>query len=269
MKVESSWVRFPIARKNLLRIFWQLVSSFKFTIMYKYHCENIEEIEGAIRLVELDLRRYISIQQEKHSYKYTKLLSYLITCWTEVRILKLAYEKNGFSQYERDIIISAGTLNDKWITALDIAICKAYGINKNLDIATQLQFTARVRYNELKNLISSDLLPSIEIRNRIAHGQWKIAFTNNLRNTSSPLTGQLRLENIVLLQLKKKLLIGLSSLIHDLAVSPLTFERDFDKNYKLIEQNKRNLHKRDFCLYKQKMIDKYQRGIVKRNEATS
>ena len=132
-----------------------------------------------------------------------------------------------------------------------------------------MQFTARVRYNELKNLISSDLLPSIEIRNRIAHGQWKIAFTNNLRNTSSPLTGQLRLENIVLLQLKKKLLIGLSSLIHDLAVSPLTFERDFDKNYKLIEQNKRNLHKRDFCLYKQKMIDKYQRGIVKRNEATS
>lgn len=94
----------------------------KLNIMYIQHCENIEEIEGAISLLELDLRRYISTQQEKNTYKYTKLLSYLITCWTEVRILKLAYEKNGFSEIEREIIISAGTLNDKWLTSLDIAI---------------------------------------------------------------------------------------------------------------------------------------------------
>jgi hypothetical protein len=233
--------------------------------MYKQHCENISEIEGAISLLELDLRRYISTKKENHIYKYTKLLSYLITCWTEVRILKLAYEKNGFSQLEREIIISAGTLNDKWLTSLDIAIAKAYSINKNIDIASQLSFTPRIRYNELRNLILNDLLPSIEIRNRIAHGQWKIAFTNDLRNISTPLTGELRQENIVKLQLKKKLLIGLSALIHDLATSPLTFERDFDKNYRSIEQNKRNFHKRDYASYAQKMTEKYERGVIKRN----
>jgi hypothetical protein len=233
--------------------------------MYKQHCENIREIEEAIKLVELDLRRYISSQQDKHAYKYTKLLSYLITCWTEVRILKLAFEKDVFNVAEIEMIVSAGTLNDKWVTALEIAICKAYGINRSLDIATQLLFTARIQFNELRNLISSDLLSSIELRNRIAHGQWKFAFTNDLKNISTPLTGELRQENIVKLQLKRKLLIGLATLIHDLAVSPTTFERDFDKNYKLIEQNKRNLHKRDFNDYKQKMIAKFERGKVKRN----
>ena len=200
--------------------------------MYKQHCGNLLEIDEAIQLVERDLRRYISTNQESFSYKYTKLLSYLITCWTEVRILKLAFEPNCFSVPDRDLIVSAGTLNDKWVTSLDIAITKAYHINRNLDIASQLPFTSRVRYNEIKELIASELLPSIELRNRIAHGQWKFAFTNDLRSISADLTGKLRQENIVKLQLKKKLLMGLATLIHDLAVSPLTFERDFDKNYR-------------------------------------
>lgn len=194
------------------------------------------------------------------------MLSYLITCWTEVRVLKLAYERNTFSSNESDSIILARTLSEMWVTALNISISKAYGINRNLDIASNLPFTARARYTELNKLISTDLLPSIELRNRIAHGQWKFAFTNDLRSISTALTGELRQENIVKLQLKKKILIGLATLIHDLAVSPPTFERDFDVNYRLIEENKRNLHCREFNRYKQIMIDKYTRGIAKRNQ---
>ena len=58
--------------------------------------------------------------------------------------------------------------------------------------------------------------------------------------------------------------MGLAFLIHDLAVSPPTFERDFDKNYRLVEENKRNLHKRTYNDYRTKMIAKYQRGLAKR-----
>lgn len=231
--------------------------------MYRQHCENLKELEGAIGLVELDLRRYISTEQEQNVYRYTKLLSYLITCWTEVRILKLTYEQNAFSQNEIDFIISC-TLENKWISALEIAISKAYGINRNGDISQQLGFTPRKYYEEIKNLIQIDLVPSIEIRNRIAHGQWKFAFTSDLRSLSQNHTQQIRTENIVALQLKKNLLTGLSQLIHDLAVSPTTFERDFDRNYKYIEQNKRNLHRRNYQNYKTKMVEKYQRGLTKR-----
>jgi hypothetical protein len=235
--------------------------------MYKQHCENLIEIEGAISLVQADLRRYISLGKDNFAYKYTKILSYLITCWTEVRILKLSYECNAFNPSESEIesIITSGTLENKWISALNISISKAYDINLGPDIENQLTFTARARYKELKALIETDLAPSIEIRNRIAHGQWKVAFTSDLKSISSPLTGKLRTENIVTLQLKKKLLVGLASLIHDLAVSSLTFERDFDKNYRVIEENKRNLHKRDYNTYKANMIAKYQRGLAKRN----
>lgn len=236
-------------------------------MFYKQHCENLGEIEAAIRTIELDLRRYISTQQNNNVFIYTKILSHLITCWAEVRILKLIYENNAFSNAEIDKILSSSTLEFKWQNALDIAISKAYNLNNTQNISSKLGTTPRFRYEEMSNLIKLDLLPSIELRNRIAHGQWKIAFQSDLKSISTKLTGQLRLENIVALQLKKKLLVGLAQTIHDLAVSPLTFERDFDKNFRLIEENKRNLHKRDYQVYKQKMIDKYNRGVLKRKSS--
>ncbi len=236
--------------------------------MFKQHCENINEIEEAIKLIERDLRKYISMAEERPVYKYTKLLSQLIICWAETRILKLAYEKNAFDVNQINEIITRRTLEQKWLTSLNIAISKAYKIKSKINIENSLPFTARARYNEIKKLINTDLVPSIELRNRIAHGQWRIAFTNNLKAISTELTGRLRTENIVSLQLKKKLLIRLAILIHDLAVSPKTFERDFDKNYSSIEQNKINIHKRDYGDYKAKMIYKYQKGLTKRRSTT-
>lgn len=233
--------------------------------MYIHHCQNLKEIENAINLVEIDLRRYISAEKDAHVYRYTKILSYLITCWTEVRVLKLTFERNAFTPTEIDSILKC-SLENKWVSTLEIAISKAYNINRNGNISNQLDFTARARYNEIVTLIKNDLVPSIEIRNRIAHGHWLIAFTNDLKNKSEDLTRQIRTENIVTLQLKKKLLSGLSQLIHDLAVSPSTFERDFDRNYRLIEQNKRNLHKRNYQVYKKKMVEKYKRGQDKKTK---
>jgi hypothetical protein len=236
-------------------------------ILYTKHVQNLASIDSAIKLVQLDLRRYISTQQESNEYLYTKILSYLVTCWTEVRVLKLAYEPNTFTGVEIAQIISASTLKDKWKTALNISVCKAYQLSFTEDveeIKNKLDYTPRMRYSELLKLIENDLMLSIELRNRIAHGQWKYAFTNNLGSISNDLTKELRTENIVKLQLKIKLFITISEIIHDLAVSPPTFEQNFDKKYKKVEQQVKNLHKRNYNDYKHKMIQKYKRGIQKR-----
>jgi len=240
--------------------------------LYKDHCKNVWKIEKAIKLIQINLRRYISTEQEENEYIYTKLLSYLVTCWSEVRILKLTHEQSAFTQREIDQIKSSRTLKGKWLSALNISICKAYNINITNDqslISRKLDFTPRRRYEGLIDLIQNDLLESISVRNRIAHGQWWIAFTRDLKNTSKKLTAKLHKENIVNLQLQLKLFISLGQIIHDLAVSPATFERDFDINYKKIEQQRNNLHNRDYNKYKQKMREKYQRGLLKRRKVSS
>ncbi|MGA5663636.1 hypothetical protein ACPCZR_29985 [Bacillus bombysepticus] len=237
--------------------------------MYRMHCENLKQLESAISLIQRDLRKYISMEQSHNEEIYTKILSYLVTCWTEVRILKLIHEQNAFTEGEIQIVMAANTLEQKWIYALNISICKAYGLqftdNSNR-IEQLLPFTPRVRYKEIRNLIANDLVPSITIRNRIAHGQWVYAFKNGLREVSTDLMRELRNENIVELQLRVKIFKNLTQIIHDLAVSPPTFERYFDENFQKLEQQKNNLHKRNYRIYKEKMVRKYQRGLDKRRE---
>lgn len=56
-------------------------------------------------------------------------------------------------------------------------------IEKINDVSTDI--TPRTRYNMLMELISNDLLASTQVRNRIAHGQWKFAFNNDLRGLNN------------------------------------------------------------------------------------
>jgi len=229
---------------------------------YEEHCENLRMIDQAIKTVQRTLRDYISKDEETNIYIYTKILSHLINTWAEVRILKLIYEIDAFSDIEKQKIIQTDSLNKRWEMALTIAFCKAYNIsNKKINNAN---YTQRMRYNALLDLISNDLLESYQLRNRIAHGQWKYAFNNELLDINAELTKELRKENIVKLQLKLRMFKSLAQIIHDLAVSTPTFERDFDTNYRKIEEQKRNFHNRSYEDYKQKMIEKRRRGLLKR-----
>ena len=182
--------------------------------MFKYHCKNLKQIEKAISLIERELRNYISTEQDEQTYIYTKILSHLITCWIEVRVLKLTYETKInclkiFTDNEIDQILKAPTLSDRWKTALNIAICKGYKIkasNNIKSIKKKLGPTVKYRYNEILEIIDNDILSSAQIRNRVAHGQWLYAFTNDLSNVSKPLTETLNIENIIKLQMRKKFL---------------------------------------------------------------
>ena len=222
-------------------------------------------IRKAIKSVQRSLRDYISKDDKLNTYIYTKIFSHLINSWAEVKVLKLVYERGGFNESERNRIIQCSGPRERWEMALTIAFCKAYRIsNVNNINSVTTPITPRTRYQELMQLISNDLLESNQLRNRIAHGQWSYAFNNDLLSINESLTGKLRQENIIKLQLRLKMFISLAQIIHDLAVSESTFERDFDKNYRKIEEQKRNFHNRNYEDYKNKMILKRERGIRKR-----
>lgn len=232
---------------------------------YKQHSKNLWMIKKAIKSIQMILRDYISRDEELNIYVFTKILSHLVDSWAEVRVLKLIYEKGGFNESERNRIIRCSSPKERWEMALTIAFCKAYKIpNAEKINSVTTPITPRTRYQELLKLLDNDLLESNQLRNRIAHGQWKYAFTNDLSGISEQLTGMLRQENIVKLQLRLKMFTSLAQVIHDLAVSKSTFERDFDSHFRKIEEQKRNFHKRDYEDYRRKMISKRERGVRKR-----
>jgi hypothetical protein len=215
-------------------------------LYFERHCENFRIIERAITTVQRTPRDHIRKDETKNIYIYTKILSNLINLWAEVRILKIVYEKHAYTNPEKSRILVAGNARDRWVTALKIALSKAYKTpEKNIDdISTP--FTERTRYTTLLKWINEDLLNSIQLRNRIAHGQWVYAFTEELTDFQDDLTAKLHQENIVQFQLKYKMFVSLAQIINDLAVSRPAFERDFDMHFRKVEGQKINFHKRNF-----------------------
>lgn len=240
----------------------------KTRLYYERHCENLRMIERAITSVQRTLRDYVRKDETKNIYIYTKILSHLINSWAEVRILKIVFEKHAYTNSEKNRILGAGNVKDRWVTALGIAFSKAYKIpEKNIDDIS-VPFTQRICYKMLLRLLNEDLLDSNQLRNRIAHGQWVYAFSEDLTGFQDDLTGRLRQENIVQLQLKYKMFVSLAQIIHDLAVSRPAFERDFNGHYRKIEGQKINFHNRNFEDYKTMMVAKRQRFLQRRETAT-
>lgn len=227
--------------------------------MFSKHCENLREIEKAIKLIERNINNSIRRNNELGERVYTKILSFLVVSWLDVRILKLIYEKvdynnkysqNIFDDNEIRIVIKNKSLIDRWKVSLNFAMKKAYSVKldkKNISIQeTKLNKTAIIRYKEIIKILDNDINPAITLRNKVAHGQFLHAFNNDLESFSQDNTTQLRLENIVTLQLKRQLFTNIAKLIHDLVVSKPTYERDFDKHFEKIESIRSNIHKRDY-----------------------
>lgn len=218
---------------------------------YHEHCENLKLIEGAISSVQRTLREYISKNDDKNSEIYTKILAYLINCWAEVRIIKLVYEKNAFTDSEITKIIGQQSLNDKWKQSLEIACSRNFYVNST-------------KYSMLLDIIDNQLLPSAQIRNKLAHGQWKFTFNSDLQNINQDLTNKIRADNILKIQLRYKIFKNLSQLIHDLVISTSTFDRDFEDNFRKIEEKKHQMSNRKYDVYVNNLVAKRIEGQNKK-----
>ena len=124
-------------------------------------------------------------------------------------------------------------------------------------------------FQEINNMFNDYIKDIIEIRNKLAHGQWIYPFNNDNSDIEPKKYKYLKDENILHLQLKQQLVKELSLLIHDLVVSVDTFERDFENHYKKLKQVKMNIIKKSYDKYEENLIDKYKRGLAKRRHKKS
>lgn len=239
-------VRFPFPILLSEGIF---VSNF-----YPHHCDNIRMLESAITSVELSLKQSIKKQDTGKVEVFTRLLNHLICAWIEVRILKLLYEPNAFTDSQiDDILHHTPQLNDKWKKALKIAFLKSYSKADPNNIKD-------MRYLYLMDLIGSDFLESIEERNRLAHGQWKYAFNSDLTKINIDITKRINQENIVKLQTKHRIFTDIAQIIHDLTVSEPTFDRDFEKYFHKVQKNKILYENTSYETFKKTLIMSHERG---------
>ena len=183
----------------------------------------------------------------------------MLGAWAECRLLKLLYEPDAFSDAERLIILAENALA-RWEKVIETAFRRHYRIRAAKLQPPALPKTAHARLQVLTSVIREDLRWIITLRNKLAHGQWAYPLTDDLQDIAQEQMDALRTENLLSLKQKALLIEGLCASIHDLVVSPPTFDRDFDSHFARIEQTRCNLATKNYAWWVNQIETKHDRG---------
>jgi len=219
--------------------------------IYKYHVANLKELELAISHTSRLARSSIASRDPNQSLRsLLRLYAFLIGAWAETRLIKLLHEEYGFNEPERNLIMSKSTQLEQWQETVDLGFRKHHQVPKAPLNEYNIGITHAARRTALHDVLDKDLKITIEIRNRLAHGQWRYPFNNEGTEVEQLKYRQLNQENLQSLQFKFSLIRHLADTVHDLVVSQATFERDFESHFKKLLQVKTNLKTKDYMKYK-------------------
>jgi len=162
---------------------------------------------------------------------FSKLILVLWISLIEVEYNILISENDYFTKkYCNKVNLTKKTLVEKWILLLDYFFREQYFKNQDraLNITT-LGHTAYYRYDTLKRIILNDLNLFVELRNKIAHGQWAVALNCDLLQKNQTLTTHIWKLTKKEMMLIKSLHKNLPPILKLLIQTKKIFERDYDK----------------------------------------
>lgn len=227
--------------------------------IYSQHVANLRELELAISHTGRMARAEIASKNPQQSLRsLLRLYSFLIGAWAETRLRKLLHEEFGFNEHERNKITCKSSQLEQWQETIDLAFRKHHKVIKASLDERSLGVARAARRGALHDVLSNELRIIIEIRNKLAHGQWIYPFNSDETAVEPDKYKLINKENYQSLQFKLALIGHLADAIHDLVVSPATFERDFESHFKKLFQVRTNLITKDY--------EKYERGLTKSRE---
>lgn len=223
--------------------------------VYLHHVANLRELERAlVQTARLAKKEIAGSDPQQCLRSLLRLFSFLLGAWAECRLRKLLHEQFGFSDDERSLVLAAETQLAQWQQAVDIAFRKYHKIPKAELNARVLGVSQAARRCALHSVLSDELRIIIEIRNKLAHGQWVYPFNSDGTAVEPEKYKLINQENLLSLQLKYSLLGHLADAVHDLVVSPATFQRDFDTHFRQLEQVRMNLRIKKYADYENALV---------------
>jgi len=278
---------------------------------YRLHNLNKKSLENAIDLIKENIRATLKKETSDRKYiiklsftdnkrvklienvrSYNRILLGLLVSWSEESIRRLFFEPNVFSNAQIDFLLEKNrSLEQKWTFALKIAFLKANGlipvgnetcvrVNINSRDFRTLSSDQISKYEGIVKLINDFLIPSINIRNKVQHGEWIVAFKPPDSKIYCPeLTRRIFKENIITTSSRIVVFNSIYQMIVDLArfssnnfkIDPTTtpFEYFYNQQIKKINHEKSKIVSSDIHKYIDDLITKNQNGKVYRNELTS
>lgn len=223
--------------------------------MYKYHVENLRGLDKAIKDIQYVTKQSIrSGNSQKNLDSFKRIYAFLIAAWAEARLDKLLCETHTFSDSAIAIIKSQDSQLNKWLKAVELSFKQHHNITNKKLTKNNIGQTHFDRFKALEGVLKNELKDIIEVRNKLAHGQWLYPLNRKSTGVSTNIYLALNNENHLSLMFKFKIIKNLSDIVHDLIISLPTFERDFSTIFNRLITAQANIMNRNYEDYVDKLV---------------
>lgn len=180
--------------------------------LYKAYVENVNEFLIAEKAIKRTINRALKENKKIDISIQTKLYALLFSTYSESSFMKMIYTPYGFEQNFIEQILEQENIQKKWLKTIELAFSKFSTYSKNSEIPNKSK--------ELKDIILKYIIEPSIIRNKIAHGQIRIALNSKNTALNNNISDDLANLDFVyiskLFEINKKLI----SIIEDLIESP-------------------------------------------------
>ena len=212
------------------------------------------------------IRKAIATKDEKTVQSLSRHFALALGMWSEVLLLKVLHERSAFTFDEIDQTLKIGAI-DRWKELVRLCFRKHFHVT-DLNVLT-LRHSRFSQYKTLMETLENELLPIINLRNRLAHGQLRYTLGDSCSSIDERLMQQLRRENILTLQLKRRILFYISRIVRSLAIWHPKFDDHFDRYYSVVVCSTHMVKTSKYKDYCEELIARSARGrqYRQRNEA--
>jgi hypothetical protein len=188
--------------------------------VYKDSVVNVREIKSNRKKIKKLLNLSIKNKLNSNLDLLTKIYAVIYSSFAEICFLKMIHTPYGFSENTISQINTQRNLEEKWRKCMELAFIQINNLNNVGEIQNKKLI--------LNRLIDKYIIEPSQLRNKIAHGQWKVALNNN--NTARNNQTTLRINNLDFVQIDILFEIyeKIGQVVEDLIESPhKTHFRDF------------------------------------------
>lgn len=190
--------------------------------VFKAQTENVREILNAWRHLKRTINRELIFENHTSVSLHSKLLVLVFCAWSEANFSKLIHTPYGLEIDEIQQVkdLSKNDIVQGWLKCLELGLRRVSKTPKSNYISNIKQAVERI----IQDYVHEPRL----LRNKIAHGQWKVSLNRSNSDTNADLTSQISRIDIVQLDIWKVAYQGLSNIIEALIESPdKAFHRDY------------------------------------------
>ena len=206
----------------------------------KAHAKNRRKIIQAITQLNRSLNQAIKENKNELQDANVRTIVMLYASYLEASLGYIVHFYGAqISVVNKDNILSQSSHIDKWNYLIDTLFRKRYldGKRKAFNLIN-LGHTNFHRYEYIKSLLNTEIKTTIEIRNKLAHGQWAIAFTSDGDEKSQEITTKIWTLTKKDVLATKNIVINFIRIMEKLSASGQGFKETFDDSVYKLEATK-------------------------------